>query len=712
MRSPTARLALALMLGGLPPIGRCQYISPPAVAARLASGRAVEITLHRPVNALADAARSGDAIIAATADGRLLRFEGPELRLAKERDAGAAIACLGKGEGDAVLAGFEDGRVGRVDPDTLDLAEIARLPEEPQWVGWSPRAGDGRGGIVAVARGVVHDLGAKRAIDTKNAATACLVDHDGWLWVGGDRGEWGGRVARVDLRAGTFVEVPPPPRPAGDDDPAPSFVVADSSPPPAAPPHEARSFWSGVYGFVELSDGQVWAYGGTMHMGISDAFIGRVDDLVGRSLFTYKTPNFDDLGTLVPFGPVLPVTQILEDGDALLVLAYSDVFRVDRRLTNWEKTADLRLRYTWGRRDAVGAYPAVRAVLPPSRPAGPVLLATASDGLIELDGSRVKTHLVSGRLGASNIRRIEMTAEGLLFLEGDESPAWKLAPEGWRAVDLAPPFEVDPDSDAPQFERDLKGWESTRVLVTPGGEITTVSDVGLQPGTVVVARREGARAMVLGRETSDVMASNCFSTPDGLLWNAYGLWLRRFSDGRWRRVTELQQDWPNAPVAIRTKGPPWVVHDAEESGPALRLLDPGRGDAAPSFTRIILREGDAELTVHGATAWSDDAVLLSTNAGLRAYMPSASAHAKVDLPDPENLTGVLARDGLGRLWLGGDDGLRLAVPGAKAVESFADVPPIGRVAVTALAPDPDHPDGVVAGLGPRGVAFVRATLAP
>lgn len=693
MRSPTARLALALMLGGLPPIGRCQDVSPPAVAARLASGRAVEATLHRPVNALADAVRSGDAVLAATADGRLLRFEGPDLRLAKERDAGATIACLRKGEGDAVLAGFEDGRVGRVGPNTLDFAEIARLPMEPQWVGWSPEAGDGRGGVLAVVKGVVHDLAAGRTIDTGKAVSACLVDREGRLWIGADRGEWGGRVARVDLHAGTFVEIPPPPLPPGDGAP------------------NAKPFWSGVYGFVELADGQVWAHGGTMHMGINDAFIGRVDGLVGRSLFTYQTPNFDDLDAPAPPGPVMPITHILEDGDGLLVLAYSDVFRVDRSLNAWKDAASLRISYRWGRRDAVGAYPAVNTVLTPTRPGGPVLLATAADGLIELDGSRARTHLVSGRLGASNIRRIENTAEGLLFLEDDESPAWKLAPEGWRAVDLAPPFEVDPDSDAPQFERDLKGWGSTRVLVGPG-EITTVSDVGLDPGTVVVARREKARAVVLGRETSDVLASASFLTPDGLLWNASGPWLRRFSDGRWRRVAELPQSCPISPVAIRTKSPPWAVRDTEEADPGLWRLEPGEGDAAPRLSRVALREGDVGLTVHGAIAWSDDAVLLSTDTGLRTYAPSTGVLAKVDLPDPEIPADVLARDGLGRLWLGGEEGLRLAVPGAKAVESFADVPPIGKAAVKGLAPDPDHPDGVIAALGPRGVAFVRAAPAP
>lgn len=696
MPSPAVRFAFALVLGGSPFVGRCQYVEPPAVAARLASGRAVEMTLHRPVNTLEAAVRAGDAVLAATADGRLLRFDGPNLRPAGERDAAAAVACLGNGEGGTILAGLADGRVGRVDAETLEFARIATLPEAPSWIGWSPAAGDGRGGVVAVAGRMVHDLAASRAIDTGNVAAVCLVDRQGRLWIGADRGEWGGRVARVDLRAGTFIEIQPPPplRPA-DDDPG------------------SKPFWRGVYGFAELPDGQVWAYGGTMHMGSIDSFIARIDDLSARLVFTYSSfDSFDEPDAAVPAGPTMPVTHIISEGDALFVLAYSGVFHVDQGLTTWEEAADLRVRYAWGRRDAVGAYPAVRAALPPSRPGGAVVLATASDGLVEVDGSQVKSHVVSTRLGASDVRRILMTAEGLLFIEGDDGPAWKLAPQGWRVVDHAPPFEADPNSDAPQFERDLKGWATTRVLVGPGGTISTVSDSGVSPGTVVTARREDGRAVVLGRETAYVAAADVFMTPDGALWACRDGWLRRFLDGRWKRVVELTQDGPFDAVAVVTKAPPWVIFDRFEHGPELWRLDPGEGDVPPRLSRVPTREGDAGLTIHGAASWTDDTVALSTDAGLRTYTPSTGVHAKVDLPDPEAPTDVLACDALGRLWLGGGAGLRLAIPGAKAVEAFADVPSIGKAEVLALAPDPDHPDGVIASLGSRGIVFIRAAKAP
>lgn len=659
---------------------------------RLAGGRVIEAVIHRPVNALAAAVRSGDSIVAATPVGGLLRFDGPNQRLTRERwDLDSPAACLGRGEGEAAYAGLADGRICRIDTEKLTLTEVARLAKEPIWIGWSSAAGDGKGGlVVATGDAVVHDLSTGRTIEAKDKIWTCLVDRDGRLWIGGDKGEWGGRVARVDLRTGVVVEVPPPPRP-----PREGFA-------------KVEPFWEGVYGFVELRDGQVWAFGGSMHMGINAASLVRVDELMPRPLFNYDQA---DNGGKPPTGPSAPITHIIEDGDGLLVLSYSDVFRVDRSLKNWKAADAMSLRYKWGRPDAVGAYPAVQALLAPSRAGEPIVAATAGEGLIALDGGKTAPRSSAGRLGASEVHRIENSAEGLLFIEDDEYPAWTLGPNGWKILDLAPPFQVDPDSDAPQFERDLKAWADTRVLVGSNGTIYTVSRSGIYPGTVATARREGGKSILLGLETSSVGGAGTFLTPDGTLWEMSD-WLWRFSNGRWKRVAPRSEFRdPYQPFGLIGKGPPWLLVDRGDdwsSAHPWRLVPDG--PIVSWLTEIDLFEKGARLWGGAALPWNDGLVLFATSGGLRTYDVATGRLGRVDFPDaPEpKMVRALARDGRGRVWLGGDKGLYLTVPGARSVEAFDAIPEFRGAEVLALAPDPARADGVVASLGAKGVAFVRA----
>lgn len=665
------------------------------VTGRLAGGRAVEAVIHRPVNALSAAVRSGDSIIAATPAGGLLRFDGPNPRLARERwDLDSPIACLGRGPDESVLAGLEDGRIGRINPTTLALTEIARMPHPPTWVGWSPAANVGKGGVAAVVWEEVHDLTTGRVIKAGRGISTCLVDREGRLWVGLDRGEWDGRVARIDLRTGAIAEIPPPPRPPTKTDPKP------------------KPYWPGVYGFVELRDGQVWALGGTLHMGLAEAWIIRVDTLRPIVLLTrIKPPNVDF--AQIPVGPIAPVTHVVERDEDLVVLSYSDVFRVDKALKDWKLADDLDIRYKSGRPDAMASYPAVQALLPPSRVGEGIVVATAGEGLIALTGGKAAPPNSTGRLGASEVHRIEKSAEGILFIEDDEFPIWTLGPDGWKTVNLAPPFQIDPNSDAPEFERDLKAWAETQVFVAPDETIYTVSWTGHHPGTVAAARREAGKSILLGLATSSVGGPGTFLTPDGTLWDMDD-WLRRFSNGRWKRVaprSEIRS--PSRPYGGLTAiGPPWLVVDRDyEYGSAhpWRLV-PDAPDAEHRLTEINLSENGEDLWFKAAIPWDNGLVLFATNAGMRTYDVVADRFAKIDFPippEPKKLRS-LARDGRGRLWLGGDKCLFLAVAGERSVEAFDAIPEFRGAEVLALAPDPEHADGVIASLGSRGVAFMRA----
>jgi hypothetical protein len=172
----------------------------PAGTVRLGSGLTARYSwsyYNGDRNAMADAVRAGDALIALTGSGALVRFDAATLKPAREWSGPVGATCLGRGEGDTVLAGYADGRVGRIDPATLAMTELARLPGKVQWVGTIP-AGAGQAAkprlvaVVEQTRPVVHDLGTGKTFSIDPAggrpasATAFLLDRRHRLWLGAD----------------------------------------------------------------------------------------------------------------------------------------------------------------------------------------------------------------------------------------------------------------------------------------------------------------------------------------------------------------------------------------------------------------------------------------------------------------------------------------------------------------------------------------------
>ncbi len=350
---------------------------PPRREARLENGRRLEYSILFDRNSLADSVRVGEGLVALTTAGALLRFELPAVRLSRERTDLGQVTCLGRGEGGVILAGLADGRICRVDPVTLDLAESVKLSAPPRWIGWGGAVGDRPAGLIVVTRStkrieqagrhdnftvsVVNDLASGKTFALEREASAFLLDRAGRFWLGIDQGEWGGRIHRVDLARGTISVLQPPP--SGD-------------------PHE-KAFWSGVYGFIELHDGQIWAYGGTMHMGFNNGYVTRIDAPKPQPLFQFQSAG--DPANDPPRGqPRRPFTHLLEEKMAVRVFSYDDVFLVDQALKTWRPVARLDLGYRWGRPDAVGVYPAIRAIHPPARPGEPYILATILNGYVLL----------------------------------------------------------------------------------------------------------------------------------------------------------------------------------------------------------------------------------------------------------------------------------------------------------------------------------------
>lgn len=705
-------ILLVVLCGGFsgPILRAAEPPMPPTGEVRLGSGRVVDYTIHFDRNSLRDSVRLGDKLIALTTSGALLGFELPGVRLVQERIDVGEVTCLGRGEGAAILAGLGDGRVCRVDPATLRVTELTRLNAPPRWVGWGRAAKNRPAGLVVVTRptkpvdrdgqhwdapySVVHDLATGKTFAMEEESTAFLLDGSGRIWLGADRGEWGGRITRVDLTEGTVAAIKPPPSHEPD----------------------REAFWEGVYGFVELRDGQVWAFGGTSHMGLNSGYITRIDGAEPRPLSSFETfPDPEKKPD--PDRPRLPITHVVEDG-GLLVFSYSDVFRVDKELKTWKAFTTLAIQYRWGRPDAVGSYPSVCAVHPPTRGGEPYVLATVADGYVLLEGTKATSHGLPGQLGVAGVSRVENTAEGTLFFESDDRLLpWTLGAKGWNSVSFAPPFEIDPDNnDAAELEKGEEDWYETSVLVGPGGAIYTVSGTGVSAGTRTTGHWVGGKPIKLGREVSSLDPSSSFITADGTLWNASLGDLKTFTKGMWESVASFGEERHIHRLApLNTNGPPWLLLGGYD-GNLWRLIHDAAANK-PRLARDRITEAGKPLRTEDAIPWIENSLLLATDKGLRVYSPNTGKLSRADIPEPPHPATTIVRDGLGRLWMGGRtswnrrtslQGLWLGEPGAKTPEAFDHVPWIGRSHVYAIAPDPQHADGVVVALGPRGVVFVQA----
>ena len=534
---------------------------------------------------------------------------------------------------------------------------------------------------------VVQDLAQGKTLALEFEATVFLLDRAGRFWVGADQGEWGGRVARADLGQGTIAEIKPP------------------------RPGEIEShFWQGVYGFIELKDGQVWAFGGTSHMGYNTGCIWRIDGAEPRQVVKFDPPPGSREGARPESAGAADHTRCRgRGGSARPVLQRRLPCRQGAAVL--EKGCHARHQLSMGPAQRGRRLPLrVHCLHPPRREGEPYVLATVGDGYVLLNGAKATSHALPGQLGAAGIDTVLNTAEGTLFLRGDDDAVWRLGKKGWEVASLAPPLEPDPANDWAEYEKQ-RGWSSTRVLVGPKGGIYTVSDSNVGPGTRTTARRVDGKSERIGRETSSLDPSSTFITADGTLWNTYGRDLKRFEQGAWETVARLPRRAAYSRlVSVDSNGPPWLL--LEPASADMWRLETGVPGTDGRVTRVEIREGEQRRSIYDAIPWSDGALLLATDAGLRVFAPEAEKLSRVDFPEPEHPATVLVRDGRGRLWLGGGHGLALSERGAKAADVFDRVPWVGRSAVSDLAPDPEREDGVIVALDSRGVAFIRARQKP
>jgi hypothetical protein len=573
-----------------------------------------------------------------------------------------------------------DGQVSQVDPQTLRLREIAKLPGPLDWLGsyFDPRKK--RQTIIAVRiapaqerKGellTLYQLGNSGPTATTHPLTrpfpigrigSIFLDRKSRLWLGCDTGEWGGWSASLDLNA----ERP--------------NIVETQGPAPA-----------GVYGYLGLPDGQVWAYGGLLHLGASRGFIARVDR--GKfEVFAEYGSYASKPSRALPSQPRFPITHMLlhPRRNAIWVFSYRDLFLADIGLKKWKHIGLVELHYRWGRPDAVGAYPAIRTVLSAGADSEELICATQRDGLVRILDGKATPHLVPGQLGMEYVSDILPAASGTV-LNGSEP--WQYAQGQWRPLPVTPPAPL----------ADGERWFGHRIMLDKAGTVVILSRTNQDPGQVALTRWEKGKPLVLGgkqkQNSMDWSVRGAFNTPDGKFWCAEKGRLLRFEDGQWLHAGTAPESYFSDLRAVDPEGPPWVIHGEE----CLLLLTPGQNWGESALKPVTLPTAVGK--VYDALALARGKLLLATDAGLRVFNKRSATLTFPDFKAPSAKVRALCRDGKGRVWLAG--GGIWMVDGAGTVHSFEKITLIGGPVWTVGA-DSDCDEGVIVSLGRRGVLILR-----
>lgn len=650
----------------------------------LPSGYTAEYETHYDRNALNTAYISESGIIAITRSGTLLRYDSQTLQATGELITPGYAVCLGKDGAGGPLVGFEDGTIWKVDVQTMKLSEIGKVGGIPLWIGSVASSDNVKDKFLSVIelpggqkkRGskkfAIYILGEGRAIEfmgpwSRYSLTSFMADSKGRLWLGEDRGEWGGVCYLFDLKCRALYET-------------------DSIP-------------SGIYGFAELADGRVICYGGTMHFFLFSRFISDLN-FDGKTLnAALLLHNRINLLKNKEKDPELysPITKILQEDDAseLIVFSYGNIFRVTSDFKKWELVGHVKFRYRPWKSYAAGTNPAIRQVFLKGRGLDDGLVCiTTRDGIVLWLHGKLKTQTcITNQVGLSGVYRIRRSDIGLLMQGSSDELPWSLSDGIWKQADIVPPFKPS-----------LFGgnWQSYELLVRRDGSLLSMWSSGRT--SALVEWRKGKTMLVHKDINSRLWINSVFTTPDGGVWAADDRVLRRFDGARWLKMHDLKNTiW--GLETVNDSGPPWLLLGNYGIKREFVRLSYGRGFKDAKLENIqLVDDDDKSILVHDAIPWDNNQTLLVTSAGLRLISNDSNNLQDPQLKKPDGSITQICRDGNGRLWLGGN-GLWLLENG-KVIDVTA-VPMIGKNTVYCMERDPDDPWRIAVGLGEQGVTFVR-----
>jgi hypothetical protein len=554
------------------------------------------------------------------------------------------------------------------------LREIARVRGEPVWIG--ARSDDRKTPKPVVAAVAIEDGRPAGQIVLDGArdlewplegfgGSTFFLDDKSRLWLGSDHGEWGGALDWFDLTTGTKHPL-------------------------------ANTPLDGVYGIGATRGGPVLTWGGMLHMGLGSADIREAEPRTPR----YHQERGFGREPRAQGRPVLPISQLVDesgDGKSIAVFAVDGVFRTEPSFQSWTKLGTLDVQYAPGRPDAVGVYPALRAVhvLGP----GHFVLATGLDGYVEFDGGRCITHSLDSEANVRSVRGIRATRDGLLFVGESGAPSFWYRSGRWEPAALDPPLrDVCPDP------RDCgEGWSSDwrRVLVGLDGTLFSANEAGASRS---LTRWQGGRPQIIvrnGESWGPDIPQAIFMTPEGTFWYAWDV-LARLVDGKWQKLSErlenqMEIGWGLRPV--NSVGPPWILVSDSHGGMVRLSYDRG-------FANVRIESIAGRDDVTDALALDDKRILVAGRKGLQLYATDTGTFAKWTGAVPDGGAFRLARDKRGRIWVAGEK-LWLLEEDEKRMHAMSPLDIVSGE-ITALAADPARDDGVVLATWKDEVAFVQA----
>jgi len=696
----------------------------------ITGGRQARFQYYFNHNALKDCVRVGHFLIALTESGNLIRFDSDTLDMEGQAiipGRGTSIAP----DSDRVLLGAQDGKIYGVDPASLSLTAVTTVQGRIVWL-----AGDGPGNtqsnrIVAVVDNYPEvlplpgepfkDYDARSArlerVETRpyfvavyangkvqmlpfqlgknfSIPNSYFLDGSNRLWLGTDKGEWGGECSYMDLRTGKV--------------------------------HVVASDVSGVLGFLRSTDGRLFAYGGTSHLGMHTGYIAQITNEHLENLSQFESNDWKQsipkktqqivsqlknatAQTQVASPddkPQAPVDLMVEDtGKAgFWIVSAHTLYRTDSQLSEWSKVLDLGGRWYGGRRYSVGNTPTVNRVIADMSKRDSLLVVMGRDGLERVSSANVEHAPFVGELESSVIE-IWKTSIGTVFLADDsEHTAWRAADNGWQQMRWFPNRKPSDEG---------AGWYEAEPFGDDGDGIIAFSSDNISPGErdIVKLRTPGtAETIESWKDSSSRWDSSFLRASDGHVLRISGSKLEIRQPSGWRETGESK------------------LPDSDERKRVLigrRYLSLGEADQSEIFLDVELGELDklthtsdgkyvfAPLSYKGravptgvfdAVVDGDGWVLLATAHGLIRLRLEDGQNKPITSPSLSEEIKSVCRDDQGRLWVAGKR-LYISTDEGKRWSNI-ELPMLSDTYSKRVRPNPMAP-GLIVALHDRGVVFIN-----